>query len=96
MTSKILLQISTFYKWYQHLSINFVSCARLYLFLKVTICVLVCLISQNASHSKYSSDRDPWRKEWQPTPLFLPGEFHGLRSLESYSSWGRKEWDMTE
>ena len=38
----------------------------------------------------------PWRKEWQPTPVFLPGEFHGQRSLAGYSPWGRKESDMTE
>ena len=33
----------------------------------------------------------PWRREWQPTPVFLPGKSHGQRSLEGYSSWGRKE-----
>ena len=33
---------------------------------------------------------------WQPTPVFLPGEFHGQRSLVGYSSWGHKESDMTE
>ena len=38
----------------------------------------------------------PWRREWQPTPLFLPGEFHGQRSPEGYSPWGRKESDTTE
>ena len=38
----------------------------------------------------------PWRRAWQPTPVFLPGESHGLRSLEGYSPWCRKEWDMTE
>ena len=27
----------------------------------------------------------PWRKKWQPTPVFLPGEFHGQRSLAGYS-----------
>ena len=40
--------------------------------------------------------RFPWRKEWPPTPVFLPGEFHGQRSLEGYSPWGRKESDTTE
>ena len=29
----------------------------------------------------------PWRKEWQSTPVFLPGEFHGQRSLLDYSPW---------
>ena len=38
----------------------------------------------------------PWRREWQPTPLFLPREFHGQRSLVSYSPWGHKESDTTE
>ena len=38
----------------------------------------------------------PWRRKWQPTPVFLPGEFHGQRSLAGYSPWGRKESDMTE
>ena len=33
---------------------------------------------------------------WQPTPVFLPGESHGWRSLVGYSPWGRKELDMTE
>ena len=28
---------------------------------------------------------DPWRRAWQPTPVFLPGESHGLRILEGYS-----------
>ena len=38
----------------------------------------------------------PWRRAWQPTPVFLPGEFHGQRSLVGYSPWGHKESDMTE
>ena len=38
----------------------------------------------------------PWRRKWQLTPVFWPGELHGQRSLVDYSSWGRKEWDVTE
>ena len=34
-----------------------------------------------------------WRREWQSTPVFLPGEFHGQRSLVGYSPWGHKESD---
>ena len=37
-----------------------------------------------------------WRRAWQPTPVFLPGESHGHRSLVGYSPRGRKELDMTE
>ena len=36
------------------------------------------------------------RRAWQPTPVFLPGEYHGQRSLAGYSPWGRKESDTTE
>ena len=39
---------------------------------------------------------DPLRRKWQPIPIFLPGEFHGQRSLVGYSPWGRKELDTTE
>ena len=38
----------------------------------------------------------PWRRKWQPTPVFLPGKFHGQRSLVGYSSWGHEESDKTE
>ena len=38
----------------------------------------------------------PWRRKWLPTPVFLPGEFYGQRSLVVYSPWGHKESDMTE
>ena len=38
----------------------------------------------------------PWRRAWQPTPVFLPGESHGQRSLAGYSPRGHKESDTTE
>ena len=37
-----------------------------------------------------------WRREWQLTPVFLPGESHGPRSLAGYSPWGHEELDTTE
>ena len=37
-----------------------------------------------------------WRRKWQPTPVFWPGELHGQRSLAGYSPWGYKESDVTE
>ena len=39
------------------------------------------------------SRKIPWRRTWQPTPVFLPGKSHGQRSLAGYSPWTRKEWD---
>ena len=38
----------------------------------------------------------PWRREWLPTPVFLPGESQGQRSLAGSSPWGRKELDTTK
>ena len=45
----------------------------------------------------------PWRREWQPTSVFLPGESHEQRSMVGYSPWGGQSWwaivkevDMTE
>ena len=37
-----------------------------------------------------------WRRKWQPTSVFLPGEVHGQRSLASYSAWRHKESDTTQ
>ena len=37
-----------------------------------------------------------WRRQWHPTPVLLPGESHGWRSLVGCSPWGHEEWDTTE
>ena len=36
----------------------------------------------------------PWRRKWQPTPVFLPGKFHGQKSLAGCSPWDHKESDI--
>ena len=41
-------------------------------------------------------EKIPWRRKWQLTPEFLPGESHAQRNLVGYSPQGRKESDMTE
>ena len=38
----------------------------------------------------------PWRRQWQPTPVFLPGKSHGQRNLAGYSPWGHKALNVTE
>ena len=38
----------------------------------------------------------PWGRKWQPTPVLLPGKFHGQRGPAGYSPRGRKEVDTTE
>ena len=42
------------------------------------------------------SGKIPWRRAWQATPVFLPGESHGQRTLVGCSPWGHKESDMTD
>ena len=42
------------------------------------------------------SVRSPGEAKWKPTPVFLPGKFHGQSSLVGYSLWGCKELDMSE
>ena len=37
-----------------------------------------------------------WKRKWQPTPVLLPEEYHGQRSLMSCSSWGHNQSDTTE
>ena len=55
---------------------------------------------QYRSHQRCGFDpwirKLPWRRAWQPTPVFLPGESHGQRSLADYSPWGHKGSDKTE
>ena len=38
----------------------------------------------------------PWKRKWQSTPVFLPGESHGQRSLADYSPWDHEEFETTE
>ena len=51
--------------------------------------------ARNAS-SVPGSKRSPWDRKWQPVPVFLPGKFHGQRTLVGYSPQGRKESNTTE
>ena len=55
---------------------------------------------QCGSHKKRGFDpwvgKIPWRRTWESTPVFLPGESHRRRSLVGYSPQGRKELDTTE
>ena len=74
----------------------------------VYVCVYVYINLYIHLHNGYANEGDvrdvgdswigkiPWRRAWQPTPVFLPGESHGQRSLEGYSQWGHKESDTTE
>ena len=58
------------------------------------------LVAQSLKHLPAMQEtwvrKIPWRRKWQPTPVFLPGESHGRRSLVGYTPRGRKESDTTE
>ena len=61
------------------------------------------MVKNLPANAGYMKDADlipggkiPWIRKWQPTPVFLPGKFHGWRSLVAYSPWNHKESDMTE
>ena len=62
-----------------------------------------CLLTPGGRHEHHmgacqraASSALPWRRQWHPTPVPLPGKSHGRRSLVGCSPWGRKESDMTE
>ena len=50
---------------------------------------------KNLSAVLKRGQEDSWKREWLRTPVFLPGEFHGQRSLAGNSPWGYKESDTT-
>ena len=49
------------------------------------------LPAMQETHVQPLGREDPWRRAWQPTPVFLPGESHGQRSLACCGPWGHKE-----
>ena len=64
-------------------------------------CRIVIILSQNSLQCRRLGfdpwvGKIPWRRTWQSTPVFLPGEFHGQRSLGGFSPWDPKELDTTE
>ena len=54
------------------------------------------LLAMQETWVRSLGQEDPWRRAWQPTPVFLPGKFHRQRSLVGYSLWGHKQLDTTE
>ena len=96
--------------WYSHLFQNFPQFIVIHT-VKGFLAVPFLLISQIGAHGKeFTSQcrrckrlrldpwvrKIPWRRKWQATPTFLPGESHEQRSLVSYNPQGRKESNTTE
>ena len=76
---------------------------EIHLWVQISLCyILVCLIFHKLHTTLCLPLLNPWvrkiprRREWKPTPVELPGEFHRQRSLAGYSPWGHKELDNTE
>ena len=72
---------------------NFYSPFRVF---QVVLVVKNSPVMQETEVGNVSSIPGFWRRKWQPTPVFLPGESRGQGSLEDYSPWGRTESDMTK
>ena len=83
--------------WKRHMYLNF-HCSTIYNSFPVGL--VVKSPPANAGDMRPGSapwvGKIPWRTAWQSSPVFLPGESHGQRSLAGYNSWGCKESDMTE
>ena len=94
-----LVRISTTYLW--TLSFSYATCTflSLLIFSLPTLPLGTSLVAQRLKHCLECRrpgfdpwlGKIPWRRKWQPTPVLLPGESHGGRSLVGYSLWGRKE-----
>ena len=73
------------------------------LFFSVMCCLVNSVLVRKIQRRKQFSEvelcilvRSVSCAKWQPTPVFLPGEFHGLQSLAGYNPWDPKEWDVTQ
>ena len=67
-------------------------CTYFYSATLLSLSVLTVLLVESLGFSM----KTIWRRQWQPTPILLPGKSHGRRSLVGCSPWGRKESDTTE
>ena len=59
-------------------------------------CKVVTVYSLSLISLSETSVINVFRRKWQPSPVLLPGEFHGQRNQVNYSPWGCKELDTTE
>ena len=66
-------------------------------FPKIILSITTTKQMQIKNHNKIPLhiQKIPWRRKWQLTPVFLPGKFHGQRSLVGYSPGGHQKSDMT-
>ena len=94
---KCSIQTATWDSWHSQATVNrlTMSLFRPFFFPGDSEVKSICLECWRPGFNPWVG-KIPWRRKWQPTPVLLPGESHGGRSLVGYSPWGRKESDMTE
>ena len=78
------------------LSNHLILCLPLLLLLLLVAQMVTNLPAMQETQVWSLQKEDLWRREWLLTPVFLPGEFHGQRTLAGYSPWGHKESNLTE
>ena len=79
----------------KHLSV-FINILRTCAIILFAVFYNFCVLCLNFHVANLSEINFAWNKKWQPTPVVLPGESHGQKSLAGYSPWGFKESDTTE
>ena len=75
--------------------IEMLICSGLEQVLVYNVCLYLFHLFLNKWRKLYTYIYIYWRRKWQPTPVLLPGESHGGRSLVGYSPWHHKESDTT-
>ena len=102
----------TQYSWQEEMLLGGIHVIKLLMTFLLVICLFITgeshskwcsskeIACQCRRHKKLRFDslvgKIPWSRKWLPTPVLLPGNFHGHRSLEGCSPWGHKESDTTE
>jgi len=101
----MLLQMALFHSFFmvEYICVCVCVCARVCVCVYVCVCVCVCVYMYmepacQCRRCKFDPwvEKIPWRRKWQPTPVFLPGKSLGQKSLVGYSPRGHKVLGMTE
>ena len=85
-----------------HLNVKFIRSLKIYLenikdkINSLLLCIEMCISPIAGSVVKNLPALQDWRRQWHPTPVLLPGEPHGRRSLVGCGPWGREESGTTE
>ena len=99
MTGATLISISKLENWIMFPSwISYCETTQIYLLLWLPKCLRGKEFACHCRRRRFDPwvRKIPWRRKWEPTPVFLPGKSHGQRSLMGYSPWGHEESDVTK